>query len=169
MVTFLLGEVEVFFISVCCLLLHNLRRIHHLQGTFFRPAEGGDTPLMCISNFKNKCHCISLRSLPYHSSAVCTSYCLYGLHSLNWLQRLLLPSCFCYAHIKVQSSYSYIAPRNLRALRKILECISVAVSWWRRSTLSMEGLNLILLLCTGLFAFGNTFSQDSDAGKISRL
>ena len=29
----------------------------------------------------------------------------------------------------------------------------------------MEGLNLILLLCTGLFAFGNTFSQDSDAGK----
>ena len=33
----------------------------------------------------------------------------------------------------------------------------------------MEGLNLILLLCTGLFASGNTFSQDSDAGKISRL
>ena len=114
---------EVFFISVCCLLLHNLRRIHHLEVAgklTFRPAEGGDTPLMCISNFKNKCHCSSLRSLPYHSSAVCTSYCLYGLHSLNWLQRLLLPSCFC-RRLRPQQSSKFIQlhrTRNLRALRK---------------------------------------------------
>ena len=31
----------------------------------------------------------------------------------------------------------------------------------------MEGLTLILLLCAGLLTSGNSFSQDSDAGKMS--